>query len=460
MSPALFTTYDVALREIQKGRKSGHWIWYIIPSSFGSSDIATFFNLPNANVTLQQYLSDEKLGPRYVEMLTAIGTKLQEFMTGKHLNNDDVKTFLVELMDGDMRSSPPITVDYDKLNDSLRIFYNELRTQGKLNNEIQLLAQHFDIPSSAKPSAAVKAPPSVPSAAVKAPPSAAASSAKAPTSALSKLDFVDSLKEMGINEDQIAKAVSNGKHTVDGVLDYIRDNPLEARNLPVTKLSFKYNIDDLKSPDLFVEKYVNEYKLTFDLNGSYQQDTHRSLVGFKPCPELAGWTVIQTIGDGNCLTHAFLQCMSPKYRKIHVDTQATNVEKTAVARAFRLAFANINPNPLLLHEDARKDLNNNGGMADLGEETFASYARLFGVILVVFNVRDNTIMVANLTKETTAIGGGVIFMHGDGGHFSSLLPTVASVPAKQQFVIKYEHAIQIECLKIPLKFPYEFALNN
>jgi hypothetical protein len=292
-----------------------------------------------------------------------------------------------------------------------------------------------------------------------APPSAAesqsakaSSSAKASTSALSESDL-DSLKTMGINEDQIAKAVSNGKNTLDGVLDYIRDNPPEARNLPVTDLSFEYNIDDLKSPDEFVKKYVKAYGLTFDSNDSYQPDTRRSLVMVNPCP-VANWTVIQTIGDGNCLTHAFLQCMSPKYRKIHMDTQVTNVEKTAVARAFRLAFANINP--LLLHANARIDLNNKGGMADLGEETFASYARLFGVILVVFNVRNSTIMVANLTKETAIRGMPVIFMHGDGGHFSSLLPTVASVPAKP-FVIKYADAIQIECLKVPLTFPNESA---
>lgn len=263
---------------------------------------------------------------------------------------------------------------------------------------------------------------------------------------------------MGYNEDQIAKAVSNGKNTLQDVMDYILANPQEARVLPVTNLSFKPEINDLKNPDLFVTKYVNAYGLTFDSNDSYQQDTHRSLGMFTPCP-VEKWTVIQTIGDGNCLTHAFLQCMSPKYRKIHVDTQVTNDEKTAVARAFRLAFANINPTPLLLHANARKDLNNKGGMADLGEDTFASYARLFGVILVVFNVRDGTIMVANLTKETAIRYMPVIFMHGDGGHFSSLLPTVASGPANP-FVIKYADAKQIECLEIRLTFPNESALNE
>jgi hypothetical protein len=165
-------TYTKALGEIRKDKKDGDWIWYIIPSSFGTSDIARFFNLPNANVTLAEYLDDVTLGTRYVEMLTAIGTKLQEFMTGKPLNDDDVKTFLVELMGGHQY----YTVDYAKLKDSLSMFYSYLETKGKLNDKIRLLAQHFKIPPS---------PPSVPTpsdkaaTSVKVPPSAAQSSASA-----------------------------------------------------------------------------------------------------------------------------------------------------------------------------------------------------------------------------------------------------------------------------------------
>jgi hypothetical protein len=232
---------------------------------------------------------------------------------------------------------------------------------------------------------------------------------------------------------------------------------------PVRDLSFKPKMADLMFPDEFVIKYAKEYGIYFDQEESYDDDKHRTLRNFTTaCPDVTDWRVMYTIGDMNCLTHAFLQCTSSMYRKIHVTNIDIHAEKTGVARAFRLAFANMKPKPNILHDTAEQDLLNNGGMADLGEDTFASYARLFGVILVVFDYRGQ-VMVANLTDVTAIPHMLVIFIHGDGGHFSSVLPQIHSgsnPSGSNPFVITYERAKQIACLTKHLTFPNGAALND
>ena len=393
--------YTQALYEINAGQKKTCWIWYIIPSSPGRSDISIFFGIgPNANranVTPEQYLSNWKLSIRYIKILNAIGAKLQQS------NPSNVKQFLVTLMGSE--------IDYDKLKKSLIIFSNALKNQHKVTPEIALLAEFLGVKLYAQP-------PGPPPGASAAHMSAAPMSA-APMSAAFR------------SPEQV---------------------------FPVRNLSFKPTIADLMFPDEFVEKYAKEYGIQFDQTETYNQDKHRTLRNFTTaCPDVTNWTVMYTIGDMNCLTHAFLQCMSSMYRKIHVTNPEIQEEKTAVARAFRLAFADMKPKPDILHHTAEKDLLNKDGMADLGEDTFASYARLFGVILVVFDFRTQVI-VSNLTKVTAIQTMPVIFMHGDGGHFSSVLPSIHSGP--NPFVITYEHAKQIGCLTVPLTFPNELALNE
>jgi hypothetical protein len=156
--------------------------------------------------------------------------------------------------------------------------------------------------------------------------------------------------------------------------------------------------------------------------------------------------------------------MSSSYRKIHVDNAENPVEKSAVAQAFRLAFARIN-DPLYLDQDTavKNEFTHGNGLTDLGEGTFASYARLFGVILVVFDVArvaHNQVMVANLTEKTAIPHMPVIFVHGDGTHYSSVTPALARVsnPA-EPFVIKYAN-VKNNCLKTPLTYPNDGALNG
>jgi len=126
-------TYDQALQEIKEGKKTGHWIWYIIPSSPGHSDTSKFFGIGPANVTPEQYLSNPTLSARYVEILTAIGAKLQQS------NPSNVNNFFVELMGSE--------IDYEKLRDSLSTFYNVLVSQRKVNDQISSLAHQLGVQS-------------------------------------------------------------------------------------------------------------------------------------------------------------------------------------------------------------------------------------------------------------------------------------------------------------------------
>jgi uncharacterized protein (DUF1810 family) len=65
--------YDRALQELQAGRKTTHWIWFIFPQlrGLGRSDMAERFGLSGA-AEAQAYLQHPVLGPRLVESLTTL----------------------------------------------------------------------------------------------------------------------------------------------------------------------------------------------------------------------------------------------------------------------------------------------------------------------------------------------------------------------------------------------------
>jgi uncharacterized protein (DUF1810 family) len=421
-------TYTTALGEIRKGKKYGHWIWYIIPSSIGISVTANFFNLPNANVTVAQYLSDEKLGPRYVEMLTAIGTKLQEFI---NLNpSGDVITFLVKLMGGNANDN----TDYAKLKDSLTIFYNELLTQCKLNNEIQLLAQHF------KPS--VPSVPSVPT------PSAAA------TSVLSAVPSAAQPVHPHQPNEEIQKMLNNAdmhiRQKAQFALKKYNDNYVEAINalkppsLTPAQVQTAYMKTPayLKDPDIFVKTYVQNKSIPLLPNPLYQDDSNgRNLNAFPA--NFHAWHVIYTVGEGNCLTHAFLQCLSSTYGKI---TGQGYTNKSKVAQEFRLMFSSESD---LARDKLEYEIGD--GLADLSDLQILDYSRLFNVITVVFeqvvvNPSDgeaNPILAYNFHSGSNP-NDTVIFIHADGGHYSSVMLS----PGK--FTMTLNDAQQIENLQKPL----------
>jgi hypothetical protein len=128
-----------ALAEINAGQKKKCWIWYILPSSPGLSDISNFFgigpNAKNPNVTPEQYLDDPTLSARYVAMLNAIGAQLINMKKNPGIPFDDVTEFLIHLMGK--------KVDYEKLKDSLTIFYPFLHKRKLVSEEIELLYRNI-----------------------------------------------------------------------------------------------------------------------------------------------------------------------------------------------------------------------------------------------------------------------------------------------------------------------------
>lgn len=69
--------FESALREIRAGRKSGHWIWYVLPqlSGLGVSEMSRSFALRDAD-DAADYVRDPVLGPRLLAIVSAIDEQL------------------------------------------------------------------------------------------------------------------------------------------------------------------------------------------------------------------------------------------------------------------------------------------------------------------------------------------------------------------------------------------------
>lgn len=65
--------YQTALQEIKRGKKNSHWMWYIFPQiqGLGSSNTSRYYAIKNL-AEAKQYLAHPILGPRLVEMTTAL----------------------------------------------------------------------------------------------------------------------------------------------------------------------------------------------------------------------------------------------------------------------------------------------------------------------------------------------------------------------------------------------------
>jgi len=74
---SLTAGYDTALAEIRRGRKTGHWIWYIFPQieGLGRSSTARAYALRDL-VEACEYLRDPLLRARYEEIAGAISEQL------------------------------------------------------------------------------------------------------------------------------------------------------------------------------------------------------------------------------------------------------------------------------------------------------------------------------------------------------------------------------------------------
>jgi uncharacterized protein (DUF1810 family) len=66
-------TYDRALDEVARGRKTGHWMWFVFPQivGLGSSPMAQRYAIGSL-AEAQAYLSHPVLGPRLREVAQAV----------------------------------------------------------------------------------------------------------------------------------------------------------------------------------------------------------------------------------------------------------------------------------------------------------------------------------------------------------------------------------------------------
>jgi uncharacterized protein (DUF1810 family) len=69
--------YDTALAEIRRGRKTGHWIWYIFPQieGLGRSSTARAYAIRDLSEACE-YLRDPLLRARYEEIADAVSAQL------------------------------------------------------------------------------------------------------------------------------------------------------------------------------------------------------------------------------------------------------------------------------------------------------------------------------------------------------------------------------------------------
>ncbi|TEU25600.1 DUF1810 domain-containing protein [Alkanindiges illinoisensis] len=66
-------SYEMALREIQNGRKQSHWMWYIFPQlrGLGHSSTSVYFGIRD-RAEAQDYLNHPVLGPRLQQITKAV----------------------------------------------------------------------------------------------------------------------------------------------------------------------------------------------------------------------------------------------------------------------------------------------------------------------------------------------------------------------------------------------------
>lgn len=75
--------YDLAIRELESGRKDGHWMWFIFPQlrGLGASEKATYYGLSGVEEA-RDYLEHSLLGPRLERATRAV---LSSKVPVKHL---------------------------------------------------------------------------------------------------------------------------------------------------------------------------------------------------------------------------------------------------------------------------------------------------------------------------------------------------------------------------------------
>jgi len=72
-------TYDQALGELQVGRKSGHWMWFIFPQIAGLGQSATSRKYAISSLAeARAYLDHEVLGPRLLDCALVLANHAEQ----------------------------------------------------------------------------------------------------------------------------------------------------------------------------------------------------------------------------------------------------------------------------------------------------------------------------------------------------------------------------------------------
>ncbi len=113
--------YDVVIKELKRGRKESHWIWYIFPQikGLGNSNYSMLYGISNIDEA-KAYASNNILWNRYIECSSIL----------LNLNTNNI----IEVLDGDsikLRSS--LTLFYKAINNELLLDLINKYYDGKLD---------------------------------------------------------------------------------------------------------------------------------------------------------------------------------------------------------------------------------------------------------------------------------------------------------------------------------------
>lgn len=88
--------YETALKEIRRGHKTSHWIWYIFPQlrALGRSSTAQYYGIENLDEA-KEYLADKVLRERLLEIsgaLLELDSSNIEYIMGSSIDKKKLKS--------------------------------------------------------------------------------------------------------------------------------------------------------------------------------------------------------------------------------------------------------------------------------------------------------------------------------------------------------------------------------
>ena len=109
--------YQAALEEIQNGKKTSHWMWFIFPQieGLGRSSISKQYSIKN-HLEAKDYLNHKILGKRPIEITNALMKIEEKSVRSIFRSPDDLKLkssmTLFKIISPDNKLFPDILVKY------------------------------------------------------------------------------------------------------------------------------------------------------------------------------------------------------------------------------------------------------------------------------------------------------------------------------------------------------------